>query len=215
MIVFFITSPFYFVCRSAPTVYPQQPAVSGKLLSSVSILCKCWLMLRSPFDTPSIANIVKAVNTNYIPGVKKVMVIELGLMYNYGMRNTDYCSICKVKNVPLMKYSYSKKYDIQYHSCRDCNNTKLKSYMRTTSGKAVVGRARTSQRKKFPEKYAAVSAVNYAVKTGKLVKPDYCQFCSRQSTRLEGHHRDYSKQLDVLWLCPPCHSSFHKYFHTV
>jgi len=82
MIVFFITSPFYFVCRSAPTVYPQQPAVSGKLLSSVSILCKCWLMLRSPFDTPSIANIVKAVNTNYIPGVKKVMAISVKKDYN-------------------------------------------------------------------------------------------------------------------------------------
>lgn len=59
-----------------------------------------------------------------------------------------------------------------------------------------------------PEKFAAHRKVSQAVATGKLVKPKDCTICRRQ-TRLVGHHPDYSKPLEVLWLCSSCHKLEH------
>jgi hypothetical protein len=36
-------------------------------------------------------------------------------------------------------------------------------------------------------------------------KPDRCQGCPLETSRLEKHHDDYSRPLDVRWLCKRCH----------
>lgn len=54
----------------------------------------------------------------------------------------------------------------------------------------------------------ANNAVANAIRDGRLVKPDKCEACSRGG-RIEGHHADYSKPLEVDWLCPPCHRRVH------
>ena|SRR3990167_4473149 len=47
-----------------------------------------------------------------------------------------------------------------------------------------------------------------AVMSGELKKPDKCQQCS--STKpIQAHHEDYSKPLEVLWMCVSCHSKRH------
>ncbi len=52
-------------------------------------------------------------------------------------------------------------------------------------------------RLKYPEKAKAHDAVNNAVRDGRLKKqPCYCG-----ETIVEAHHEDYSKPLDVEWLC--------------
>jgi hypothetical protein len=55
-----------------------------------------------------------------------------------------------------------------------------------------------------PEKYAAHTAVGNAIRDGLLLKPLTCQTCNRGG-RIEAHHDDYSRPLDVRWLCPVCH----------
>lgn len=64
-------------------------------------------------------------------------------------------------------------------------------------------------RKGNPEKQKCHAAVARAVKAGKLNKPDRCERCGSQAN-LEGHHEDYTKPLDVIWLCSICHRSEHK-----
>lgn len=54
---------------------------------------------------------------------------------------------------------------------------------------------------------ARVMAAN-AVKRGKLVRSPFCQLCLG-TERSEGHHPDYAKPLEVVWLCPPCHRAIH------
>ena len=55
---------------------------------------------------------------------------------------------------------------------------------------------------------AARRKVSYEVAKGRLTKPDHCQNCGKK-TRLEAHHHDYSKPLDVIWVCRPCHNQIH------
>lgn len=48
----------------------------------------------------------------------------------------------------------------------------------------------------------------YHIKKGTIVRPDNCQACGDEGIP-HGHHDDYSKPLDVEWLCVPCHKLEH------
>lgn len=58
-------------------------------------------------------------------------------------------------------------------------------------------------------KHNAHKLVMYAVKLGLLTKPENCVKCGLK-IRIEGHHEDYSKPLEVQWLCKVCHVARHK-----
>jgi hypothetical protein len=48
-----------------------------------------------------------------------------------------------------------------------------------------------------------------ALTAGKLVKPNACTECGRIGN-VDGHHIDYSKPLEVVWLCRICHMKKHR-----
>lgn len=56
----------------------------------------------------------------------------------------------------------------------------------------------------YRDKKRARDRVRSAVKYGKLSKPVVCSDCG-QPGKLQAHHADYSKPLDVTWLCFQCH----------
>jgi uncharacterized CHY-type Zn-finger protein len=60
----------------------------------------------------------------------------------------------------------------------------------------------------------ASSAVNNAVRDGRIEKPDRCSHC-HEIKKVVGHHPDYSKPLDVVWLCYACHNQLHALLRTV
>lgn len=47
-----------------------------------------------------------------------------------------------------------------------------------------------------------------AVAAGTVTKPAQCSECT-ETYNLHGHHPDYAKPLDVVWLCPACHNRLH------
>ena len=55
------------------------------------------------------------------------------------------------------------------------------------------------------EKINAHAKVNRAVKSGKLIRGEFCEICNKKC-KTEGHHEDYSKPLSVNWLCRGCHA---------
>ena len=55
------------------------------------------------------------------------------------------------------------------------------------------------------DRYAARNAVSNALRDGRLT-PLPCFICGEKS---EAHHPDYSRPLDVVWLCPPHHKQTH------
>jgi ribosomal protein S27AE len=57
-----------------------------------------------------------------------------------------------------------------------------------------------------PEKKRVHSIVAKAVRSGKLIRQP-CEICGDQI--VHAHHDDYSKPLEVRWLCPSHHSQHH------
>lgn len=60
-------------------------------------------------------------------------------------------------------------------------------------------------------KYAAHTLLNNSLKSGDLVKPKICSECGKKK-KVHGHHDDYSKPLEVRWLCQICHGNHHRRF---
>jgi hypothetical protein len=57
-------------------------------------------------------------------------------------------------------------------------------------------------RKKHPERYKATTMLNNAVRDGRIKRLP-CRICGNPKS--EGHHSNYSKPLEVDWLCFACH----------
>jgi hypothetical protein len=60
------------------------------------------------------------------------------------------------------------------------------------------------QRARHPERYQARTKLGNAVRDRRIIKPKICDGCKEEKP-LQAHHHDYSKPLDVRWLCFACH----------
>lgn len=61
---------------------------------------------------------------------------------------------------------------------------------------------------KYPERKTAVNAVGIAIMSGKIIRAEKCEQCGSERN-IQGHHEDYSKKLEVMWLCCSCHVNLH------
>ena len=85
---------------------------------------------------------------------------------------------------------------------------KQSEYHKSEKGKQVRFKATKAYRSANPERYYANSAVNNAVRDGRLIRPNECSCCG-EKCKPHGHHNDYSKPLDVIWYCNKCHNQYH------
>lgn len=60
------------------------------------------------------------------------------------------------------------------------------------------------------EKRKAYKTIETAIRNGEFGRPDECEKCGKKG-KIHGHHHDYSKPLEVQWLCPKCHIHVHLY----
>ena len=96
---------------------------------------------------------------------------------------------------PLSEYNKRgrAKDGLQYN-CKSCRRIARVS----NKGRAY----RQNYRSKYPERDKANRAIERAVKNGDI-KKEACQVCNE--VKVEAHHEDYSKLLDVDWLCHTHH----------
>lgn len=64
-----------------------------------------------------------------------------------------------------------------------------------------------ADRKKHPERYKARTTLGNALRDG-LISKKPCFKCGSER-HVHGHHKDYSKPLEVTWLCAKCHHEWH------
>ncbi len=115
--------------------------------------------------------------------------------------------------------------DGRHSHCKECHKRRLRQWRERNPDRVASALRRQQEREadrlreacreyhaRNPEKIAAHKAVRLALKKGTLEKPSYCQDCGAANTDLEiqGHHFDYSKPLEVEWLCRSCHGKRHR-----
>lgn len=80
------------------------------------------------------------------------------------------------------------------------------AYRKSAKRKAVLAKYDKAARKRNQAKFKARSVVNNAKRDGKI-KPAPCANCGKKKT--QAHHTDYTKPLEVVWLCAKCHTFAH------
>lgn len=76
--------------------------------------------------------------------------------------------------------------------------------------RAYVSERARAWRKKNPEAARAQAALSYALKSGALGRGSQCDQADDSCCgELSAHHDDYSKPLEVRWLCRSHHSRYH------
>jgi len=66
-------------------------------------------------------------------------------------------------------------------------------------------------RTRHPDRARAHNILNRAVRSGRLQPASECATCGISGVTIEGHHPDYSKALEVEWLCRRCHAKMGKH----
>ncbi len=131
-----------------------------------------------------------------------------------GMRRaTKRCFKCGERKLLAEFYRHPQMKDGRLNKCKVCAKRdvvanragKLKQYhdydryrSRSPKRKAQVAESMRRQRGANPEKYKARTAVGNALRDGCLVLGP-CEVCG--DSRVQAHHDDYSKPLEVRWFC--------------
>ncbi len=116
-------------------------------------------------------------------------------------------------------YKHPQMADGHLNKCKKCNRRdvrlhrqdkieKYRAYDRERGARMDASRLR-SYRARCPEKAKAHRAVAYRLRTGDLSRPESCERCG-SDFHIHAHHDDYSKPLDIMWLCASCHKQRHR-----
>lgn len=126
------------------------------------------------------------------------------------------CMKCGISK-PLTEFYMRKTGPNRYYaSCKKCcrlhaqaiyDPEKQKVYRAKKMTRGMEIEVNRRQREKYPEKYSARRKAREAVKQG-LIEKKSCEVCS--DTKVDGHHDDYSKPLEVRWLCRIHHMMIHR-----
>lgn len=117
------------------------------------------------------------------------------------------CSRCKIRKGTI-HYS-TNSYGSKYYHCLECNAERARKYRTTQNGKEVYREIMARQRKTHPNQVNARTILNQAVLSNKVKKPLRCSVCNKKKV-LDGHHEDYNKPLEVIWMCRQCHREYHR-----
>lgn len=122
--------------------------------------------------------------------------------YQYQLYDTKTCSRCR-NILPIEQFYRSKgKPDGRDCYCRDCRLRIQKS----PSARASLRRVSRKHRRLHPEREDARQLVAFALRSGRM-KRKPCVRCG--SLNVQAHHPDYSKPLEVVWLCQKHHTEQH------
>lgn len=90
-------------------------------------------------------------------------------------------------------------------------------YRRSEQGRANTLRWSQDDTRRNPEKNRARDTLENALRRGALIRPDACERCGEAPppefggrSAIHAHHHDYSKPLEVEWLCRGCHDQDHR-----
>ena len=119
------------------------------------------------------------------------------------------CKECRKSAVRANRMAKSDYYR-EYEKKRANNPERVaarKAYSKTDIGKAAHRRATKKWIESNTIKRAVHILTGNAIRDGVLIKRK-CEVC--QAKKVNAHHDDYAKPLDVRWLCDRHHKDWHK-----
>lgn len=130
-------------------------------------------------------------------------------------KNDRTCKECRksmVRKNRASKVDYYREYDKKRYKEDPRVKQRIIRYSKTEAGKATAAKARLKYIENNTIKRAAHIILGNAVRDGKICKPSVCECCgeSFSSRKIQAHHDDYEKPLEVRWLCIKCHTKWHK-----
>jgi len=134
--------------------------------------------------------------------------------------NLKICFKCHQSKPRNEFYAHPAMADGLLGKCKECTKRDVAERYWSPDGRhkiAIYERARSAtshrrekqliyqriRRKLHPEKVIARNAVSKAIRSGILQRKP-CEICGT-TIRIHAHHDDYSKPLNVRWLCFRCH----------
>lgn len=127
------------------------------------------------------------------------------------------CKQCNKLKQPSEFYRHPNTADGLFSVCGRCHRARTQAnyrrkakVKREAAKQAYRRRVREGYYKTYqrdPEKVAAKVMVANAKASGRLV-PRSCRVC--RSKKVEAHHPDYGKPLEVVWLCRKHHKELHR-----
>lgn len=130
--------------------------------------------------------------------------------YNFAPVNERKCWMCKVVK-PKEDYYKDKGSPSGFaYTCKACVliiSREQKHRIKWNKGhRDSMNESLKKYQARNPEKVAAWKIYKKALQSGKIVKQP-CVVCNNPSA--QGHHQDYSKPLEVVWLCRTHHKDVH------
>lgn len=99
----------------------------------------------------------------------------------------------------------------RYKRDREKRRAAQRAYAQTEEGRERLRESSKKWTERNPEKRKAQNALSRAIRTGKIERGTACAEANGEcSGRIEGHHEDYSKPLEVTWLCVFHHAQTRK-----
>jgi len=132
--------------------------------------------------------------------------------YKHSMMKDGYLNECKEctkersRNERNNNIDYVRNYDRERGKLlKRKNNCKI--YALNNPEKIKIHKLKWENNNKY--KRLAQNKLSNAIRDGKIIKPKQCSKCNK-TNNIQGHHFDYSKPLEVIWVCPQCHANIHK-----
>lgn len=120
---------------------------------------------------------------------------------------TKCCPRCETEK-PETEFSArfvkGKRYLQSY--CQECLSGYVRGWLQTPEGRGRHRKSLARSYARYPERVAARRVVSQAIARGHMTK-GLCQFAGRDCLGpVQAHHEDYSKPLEVQWLCRRHHT---------
>ena len=113
------------------------------------------------------------------------------------------CKICFQEK----RHDYQQVYNIERRHTKAYKQWQHE-YEKTTEYQEAHREHAAQYRQQYPERIQACNLVNNSLRNGRLSR-QFCEVCGTFQN-VEAHHKDYSKPLDIDWLCSKCHALYHR-----
>ena len=190
------------------------------ILYNIGRLTRCCEHPANPNHNPDIRgikvmadSILHAQTKGEKPCIHCKEIKPLSDFYKHKRMSDGHLNACK--ECVKARARRNREQNIDYYQAYDRERVNLphrvearKRYAQTEEGREKANAAKRRYIERNSLVRAAHLAVNSAIRDGKLIKQP-CEVCAAIED-VQAHHDDYSKPLDVRWLCVYHHAQHHK-----